>query len=252
MTIDAAAYVGEWPFRALEGTVADLATTMRGNRVRRAVVSPIEGLFYTDPRPANERLLRRLARRRNLWAAPIVSLRMADWREQFATLADKRRVRAARLAPAFHGYRAAQAGEAADLAAELGLTLAVQIRIEDERRHPPFVKMRDVPLEDVVALAAAAPSTRVVASAVRLREMLDSAQHIRQLKNLWLDMSHLDGLCCLKEARDAVGARRLMFSTCWPFFYARSAVLKVAEAEMPAREKDAVMGGNAERAFGLA
>jgi len=81
--------------------------------------------------------------------------------------------------------------------------------------------------------------------------VLGDAEHIRQLKNLWLDVSHLDGLECVKQARDAVGARRLVFSTCWPFFYARSAVLKVDEAELSARDKAGIMMGNAEAAFGL-
>ena len=251
MSVDAAAYVGAWPFRSIEGTVADLAGMMRANLVKQAVVSPLDGFFYTDPGPANRRLLRRLAGRRRIWGAPIISLRMADWRAQLEALAEKRQVRAVRLAPAFHGYKVAEAQEAAELAAKHGLTVVVQMRVEDERHHPPFVKLPGVALGDVVALAAAAPRARVVASAARLGEVLGDAEHIRQLKNLWLDVSHLDGLECVKQARDAVGARRLVFATCWPFFYARSAVLKVDEAELSARDKAGIMMGNAEAAFGL-
>ncbi len=91
----------------------------------------------------------------------------------------------------------------------------------------------------------------MVASGARLGEVIDDAQHIRQLKNLWLDLSHLDGLGCVKKARDAAGARKLLFATCWPFFYARSAMLKVEEAELSARDRAGIMGGNAEAAFRL-
>lgn len=251
MSVDAAAYVGRWPFRPIEVTVADLVGTMRAGRVKQAVVSPLEAFFHSDPGPANERLLRRLAGRRRIWAAPIVSLRMADWREQIGGLAEKRRVRALRLAPAFHGYKVSEATEAAELAAEQGLAVVVHIRMGDERRHPAFLKLPEVELGDVVALAAAAPRARVVASGARLQEMRNDAEHICQLSNLWLDMSHLDGLECVKEARNVLGARRLLFATCWPLFYARSATLKVEEAEISARDKAGIMEGNAEVAFGL-
>ncbi len=251
MSVDAAAYVGQWPFRPIEGTIAELTSTMRTNRVKQAVVSPLAGLFHADPGPANARLLRRLAGRRRLWAAPVISLRIADWADQMQMLAAKRQVRAVRLAPSFHGYAVAEAGEAAELAAELGLTVVVQLRMEDERHLPPFMTLAQVPLEDVVALAAAAPTARVVASAARLGEVVSDAEHIRQLRNLWLDVSHFDGLECIRQARDAVGARRLLFSSCWPFFYARSAVMKVEEAEVAARDREAMMEGNARAAFGI-
>ena len=251
MSVDAAAYVGQWPFRPIEGTIADLTSTMRSNRVKQAIVSPLAGLFHADPGPANARLLRRLAGRRRLWAAPVISLRMADWSDQMETLAGKRQVRAVRLAPSFHGYTVAEAGEAAELAGELGLAVVVQLRMEDERHLPPFMTLPQVPLDDVVALAAAAPRARVVASAARLGEVANDAEHIRQLRNLWLDVSHFDGLECIRQARDAVGARRLLFSSCWPFFYARSAVMKVEEAEVAARDREAMMEGNARAAFGI-
>ena len=249
--MDAAAYVGPWPFRAIEGTVSELVSMMRSNRVRQAVVSPLDGFFYTDPGPANERLRRRVGGRRNLWAAPVLNLRMADWEDQLEALAERRRVRAVRLAPGFHGYTVAEAGKAVEAAAAHRLTSVVQIRMEDERHHRPLARPLTASLGDVVALAAGAPGARVVAAAARLAEVLEQAEHIPQLKNLWVDTSHLDGLGCMKEACNAVGARRLLFSTNWPFFYARSALLKMEEAEVRARDVEAVMGGNARAAFGL-
>jgi predicted TIM-barrel fold metal-dependent hydrolase len=68
---------------------------------------------------------------------------------------------------------------------------------------------------------------------------------------LWVDTSHLDGLDCVRQAVGAAGPRRLLFATCWPFFYAESAALKFGEAQLSTRDARAVMEGNARAAFGL-
>ncbi|MBE9566691.1 MAG: hypothetical protein IMF16_08070, partial [Proteobacteria bacterium] len=68
---------------------------------------------------------------------------------------------------------------------------------------------------------------------------------------LWLDISHFDGLACVKQACEAVGAERLLFSTNYPFFYARSAALKIQEEELARGQAQAVTAGNALMAFGI-
>lgn len=249
MIVDAAVYLGSWPFRALEGTVGGLSRLTRTNRINHALVSQFEGLFHTDPASANARLLKSIEGKRALWAAPVLNLRMPDWEHHLTALAEHPQVRALRLAPGFHGYPVADARPAILRAAELERATIVQVRFQDERHHPPVSHMQPAPMDDVVALAAACPRARVVASGARLRDILDQAQHIQQLRNLWMDTSHLDGLACVKDACAAVGAKRLLFSTCWPFFYARSAFLKVEEAEIPEREREAIMGRNAEPIF---
>jgi len=246
MIIDAAVYLGCWPFRPIEGTVGRLSRLMRASRVTHALVSQFESFFHTDPASANERLLKTLEGKRSLWAAPAINVRMPHWEHHLTALAEHPQVRAVRLAPGFHGYPVADARPVILRAAELGRAAIVQVRFQDERHHPPVSNMQPAPMDDVVALAAACPRARVVASGARLRDMVDQAEHIQQLRNLWMDISHLDGLACVKEACAAVGAKRLVFSTCWPFFYARSGFLKVEEAEIPARDREGIMGRNAE------
>lgn len=252
MSFDAAAYLGAWPFRPLEGTAARLAEMMQRAQVREALVSPLEGFFYADPAPANDRLLRRIAGRSGLWAAPILNMRMPDWEGELARMARRERVRAVRLAPGFHGYSVGQTRGVLRAAQECEVAVVVQLRMQDERHHhTPAQRLPTTALEDVVALAAAEPGTRVVAAAARLHEVIEQGEHIRQLGNLWLDTSHLDGLDCVRQAIGAVGARRLLFATCWPFFYAESAALKLAEAQLPQRDARALTRGSAQAAFAL-
>jgi predicted TIM-barrel fold metal-dependent hydrolase len=252
VTIDAATYLGPWPFRLVEGTLPGLRRMMRAERIRQALLSPFEGLFHQDPGPANERLLRRISGKAGLYAGPVVNPLISDWRHHMAHLCEQRQVCAVRFAPGFHGYAVDAARDLVAEAARRGLATIVQIRIQDERHHrAPPQRAEEAPLGDIVALAAAVPRARVVAAGAYLAEALRQADHIRQLRNLWLDISHIDGLACLREARDAVGARHLLFATSWPFFYARSATLKVDEAELPQRDVEAIRVRNAKTAFRL-
>jgi len=257
--IDASAFLGRWPFRPIEGTVAGLTRMMRANDISHTLVSPFEGLFYADPEPANEELLRQIARRRNpsrrpagkLWAAPILNLRIADWREQVKALARNPQVRAVLVAPTFHGYEVSACGEAARVAASHGLALMVQVRLEDERHHSPILDLPAASVKEIVSVAASVPKARIVISAARLVEVLQVAPRASRLGNLWFGISHFDGLECIQRACQAVGAKRLLFSTSWPFFYAKSGVLKVEEAEVAVPWRGAVFGDNARRAFAL-
>lgn len=253
MKMDAAAYLGAWPFRNVEGTIRGLLAAMRELEVGHALVSPMPALFYIDPEPANDELLRRLRGRPALWAAPVVNLRLANAGRYVEQLAQHPQVRAVRLAPGFHGYPAAQVGDTLRALADHDLTAVIQLRVQDERSHPPTSFIPPVAIEEVIALAESVPAARVVVAAPRQGEVEDSAraERIRALQNLWLDISHLDGVGSIRRAREAVGVERLLFATCWPFFYARSALLKVEEAELPAQETERVMGGNAAQAFRL-
>lgn len=251
MICDAAAYLGDWPFRNLGGTVRDLTRMMAANGITHALVSPLQGFFYRDPAPANARLLRDLRGRDNLFAAPILSPYLANSREQVARLSAHPQVRAIRLAPGFHGYEPALARPLVEAAAAHRLPVIVQTKFQDRRHHPSVSHMPEVPLGQVLDLAASLPRARLVVAAAHFVELAREAERIRALPNLWLDLSHLDGLECIARSAQAVGARKLLFATCWPFFYPASARLKVAEARLPARTEAGVLGVHAGRVFGV-
>ncbi len=251
MRIDAATYLGDWPLRPLSATVRELLAMLSASPVDGALVSPFSGLFYSDPTPANVDLLRQVEGRPNLWAAPIINALMADAARQVALLAEHPQVRAVRLAPGFHGYSLAQADGIAHVAAEHGLAVIVQLRLQDERSHPVTSRVPPVPPEEVIALATRHPKARVVVAAAKLAEFNAHKDALRARPNLWLDISHLDGLECLRRTCRALGAKKLLFASSWPFFYAKSAELKVVEAELSAEDAARPMGENAEEVFGL-
>jgi len=251
MIVDAATYLGPYPFRDVTGAPAGLTRMMREHAVAVSIASPLDGLFHQDPEAANQRLMRAIKGRGSIFAAPIVNVRLADWRSRIELMGRDPQVRAIRIAPAFHGYPAAETRHAAECAAECDLAVTVQLRMADERFHPSFLDLPATPLPDIIALAAETPNVRWVASAARMAEIQQSAPQIEPLHNLWLDTSHIDGLDCIQRASAAVGIERLLFSTCWPFFYAKSAFLKIGEAGLSSEQSSRLLGGNAAAAFRL-
>ena len=252
MTIDVATYLGDWPLRPITGTRSRLRAMLSEAELETALVSPFAGFFYTDPAPANDALLRQIEGQPDLYAAPIINAQLADAARQVARMAAHPRARAVRVAPGFHGYPVAQAELVVAAAAAHRLATIVQLRMQDERSHSVTSRVPPAPLAEVIALAAAQPRARLVAAAARLSEIAAQAEALRAHANLWLDISHLDGLACVRRACEAVGAGKLLFASSWPFFYAPSARLKVAEADLPARDLARLLGGNAAKVLRLA
>jgi len=124
--------------------------------------------------------------------------------------------------------------------------------MQDERRHLPIARIPAVPIAEALDLAEAVPAARVVIAAARADVMQAAhAERIRALPNLWVDISHIDGLACLRRAITAVGANNLLFATNWPFFYARANTLKLGEAELTETEEALLTECNAAEALGL-
>ena len=254
MRLDAATYLGAWPFRDLEGTRVGLLAAMKEVQADQALVSPLTAFFHLDPEPANTRLLKLLKGHANLWAAPVLNPRMSDATRYLAQLARIPQVRAVRLATGFQGYPAAQAEEVVRAAAQVGLAAILQLRMQDERSHAPAFRIPPVPMREALDLAARVPDARLVIAAARLGEVErgELAERVRGLPNVWLDLSHVDGVGTLRRAQAAVGLERLLFATSWPWFYAQSNALKLFEADLTDHELALVEGGNAVRAFALA
>ena len=253
MRLDAATYLGAWPFRELEGTRAGLLATLKEVQADQALVSPLPAFFHLDPEPANTRFLKLLKGQANLWAAPVLNPRMSDAERYLAQLAQLPQVRAIRLAPGFQGYDVAQAEGVVRAAARAGLAVVIQLRMQDERSHPPVFRVPPVPVGEVLDLAARVPEARLVIAAARMREVENEAhaERVHARPNLWFDLSHVDGLGCLRRVQAAVGMDRLLFATSWPWFYAQANALKLFEADLSADEMAQVERGNAARALAL-
>ena len=103
---------------------------------------------------------------------------------------------------------------------------------------------------EIEALLKAFPRLRVLLAGITLGEVTRLARVVRR-RNVWLDVSWLDGVDCVRRALTATSASRLVFGSHSPFFYPDSALLKIAESRLSAAEQRAICCGNAKRLFRL-
>jgi len=134
---------------------------------------------------------------------------------------------------------------------EAGLFVIVQLRIQDMRSHHPLMQVPDVRVTDIIEVAGALPQVNIVLGGIKWAEATSQATNIKALPNLWLDISHIETVDALRRLIDVYGTERILFGTHAPFFYVRSAIIKLNEAQLSAEERDRITRRNAEKLLNL-
>lgn len=246
--IDINAFAGPWPFRALPATLpADVATMLQEAGIARALVSPLEALFFEDPHIANERLAARLQPDGILLPCAAINPTLANWERSLRVSQEEIGARAVVLHPNYHCYDLESDPARALLAAagEAGLPVIIQLRMQDLRSQHPLCKVPDVSVGKAVNAAEAAPGTRVILGGIRFAEVSAQAARIRALPNVWIELSQVEHVDGLRKAISAIGADRILLGTGAPLFNVRSSLLKLEEGRLSDQERAAITRQNA-------
>lgn len=252
--IDINAYAGPWPFRALPAaTPAEVAQMLQDAGIARALVSPLEALFFEDPHIANERLAARLQPNGTLLLCAVVNPCLANWRETLTSARETLGARAIKLHPNYHLYEPDSDAvcDCLAAAAQVGLPVIVQLRMQDVRSHHPLCKVPDVAVERAVEAARRVPQVQVVLGGIHFAELRSQGDAIRSLPNVWVDLSRVEHVDGMRQSIHAVGAQRLLFGTHAPLFNVRSALLKLDEGLLSDEERAAITRENARRLLGI-
>ncbi len=251
--IDTSAFCGHWPFRRAQArSAAELKTLLTNGGVTRAWVSPLESVFYNDPMDANEELNSDIRGDEFFVQCGVINVTLASFHRDTLASMDDLNCHAIKIFPNYHGFDLSdpRVTELAEMTAEEGLPLCVQMRMQDERAHHPLVKVPGVPPLSVVALASANPKSRVLACAAYLSEL----KTLAGAPNIWCETSFAENGETLKNALGAVSPNRLVFGSHSPLHYLPAGVAKL-NAEMAgatAEQVAAVAAGNAVELLGQA
>jgi predicted TIM-barrel fold metal-dependent hydrolase len=239
--IDVSCFVGAGPLVAPHlASPAAVEQLLTHEGVIRAGVSPMAGLFRSDPATNDE-----LAGLSEFFTPiPLVDPR---WPDVTAHLRRYRRqgCPAVRIAPGSHGYPAADAAELKRTCGSLGLVLVLQMRVADPRNLPPGLDLAHVDVDDATALALAAPAVAMVVAGARATELLSILRAAPAA--VLADVSLAEEPDVLTRAVTAVGASRLLVGTHSPFLTPAAARQKLAVAKLTAADREAVSWRNAER-----
>ncbi len=248
--VDVHAWLGLWPFqRFAVRAPAALQRHLAREGISAAWVSAVESVLHPDPDACDGVLARRLAGREGLHFVKTVNPLLGGSLERLGQWVGARGVRAVKIVPNYHRCELTHPAVAALMqqVRRRRLVLLVQMRLEDERNQCPLMPVPGVPWKAVARLARSWPGVPIVALGAYLHEARRLA---RAGANLHVDLSFLEAPDTLAAALEHIPARQIVFGSHTPFFTTRSAVMKLAAADVPARVLRAVAGGNAARLLG--
>ena len=252
--IDVNAYVGNWPFRPLSvSTPEELRALLSAEGIEKALVSPIEGIFYDDPQLANDKLCESLQNFPDLMPIAVLNPKMSNWRRNLDTCCEKYHVRALKLYPNYHYYDLTgnESGPLLKAAGEKGIPVIIQLRVQDVRAQTLLERVPDVNVVSAINVARDHPDTRFVIGSIKHGEAHGRADEIMGLPNLWIEISNVEYTDGLRLLIRRYGTKQLLFGTHAPFFVIRSAILKLKEAELSEEKYAAITRDNAEMVFGV-
>jgi predicted TIM-barrel fold metal-dependent hydrolase len=246
MIIDCNVGFGAWPFaRFAEDTPAKLDRLLESEGIGRALVSSAEAVLYEEPEECNLALERKLARFPRLVPVPVASPRV----KSASAILAKPGIKAVKLIPNYHAYSLGDERAVAlcARAAERGIPVLVQMRVEDERSHYELLKVPGVKAEEIAALAARLPELSIVA----LCPYFGEAVRLAAIPNVYVDISFVEVLDTLRQLCAKVPAGKVLFGSHAPWLYARAAVRKLELSGIGKEERAAIGSRTAARLFGI-
>lgn len=140
MIIDANAWIGHWPFRALPHRSAGaLLEQMDRLNIDKALVATLNGLLYKDAHEANHELVREIAPHRDrLVPCALMNPLYDGWRDDLRQCREEFGMPVVRLTPDYHGYALTDSATVQLIAQahDLDMRAAFYYRLVDPRgRH---------------------------------------------------------------------------------------------------------------------
>jgi hypothetical protein len=251
MIIDANANLGHSPFRRVRySEPGSLVERLGRAGIGRAWVSSMDALLYKDCHTANEPLAAAVAGHEALLPVATINPSFPAWQRDLSECVGRLGFRGVRTYPGYHRYKLGDApfDELLAGAGELGVFVSVALRMSDERHHNPLCIVPPGDLAGLPEAAARHPGVPILIVNAHNHELTRLAEPLRELPNVYVELSHIEGIGGMAEVGRRVGVERLVFGTHAPYYYPESAILKVTrESEFSPEELQGIMSGNAER-----
>lgn len=253
MIVDVNTFIGDYPFRRIDGhEAAALAAGLHDDGVEEAWVSHLSGIFWRDPTEANELVAAAAAAHSTLRAVFAVHPERAHaprvLRDALAAGAV-----AMRADPTFYGIDPAGAPmqRLAAMCGEADIPLLLAVRLEDGRQRHPHDVAGELPAAAVRTLLRADPRVRLlVTHADRpFIEEVHFGSTPAESARVWWDTSWVwgapeDHLALLLET---IGADRFVHGSGRPMRLPEAALARLDLLDVPADVLRALRSDNARR-----
>ncbi len=263
--VDANSALGEWPSRRLNGSppptgaalVEQRLRLMDARGIRRAAVCSLDAVWLKDCGVANAELHALVGGHPRFFPVYTLNPTFPAWLEHLERCIGDYGLAAGtgaiRLLPSYHGYRLddPRLEPCLERLAALDLPVILPLQLEDARMHHPAMRVPDLDPAAVVSLLRRWLSLRwIIASAV-FGQVQAIGRELSPEARVWFDLSRVQGpIDDVRTLAAELGARRLLFGTNLPLHVAESAMLSLADAQLPPADDAAIRFGNARDALG--
>ncbi|HBE01729.1 MAG TPA: hypothetical protein DC049_04555 [Spirochaetia bacterium] len=242
MLTDTNVWIGSWPFAKTGiSDISHLSAHLEKEGIDRAWVAPLDAIFYSDCGIGNDTWLPEICRHKQLRPVAVINPSMQNWQDTIIKAENEWGVRIIKLVPGYHLYNLASENIFAcvEYAIKENILISIQIRMEDERRHHPLMKVPSCSIDDIRRLVRRYPETLFhIASAYFSEAVL-----LKDLNNIILEISGIEHLDTVNTIGKYLPYNRLCFGSHTPLYYTRSAILKIQKSTCSAEDLEIVKTG---------
>ena len=245
MLIDVNVSFGYWPFQKFQqNALAKLSKHLTAEGISLALVSLTEAVFYPDSDVYNKLLFEKLKSYSNLMPLMVLNPSLPNWKETLERYHNLQKAKAIKIFPNYHNYSLSSA-VIDDLIYELArrkMALVIQMRMEDERNQYSLLKVADVKVKEIIKLANRFSEIPII---VLCSESSEAVSLIKNASNIYVDISFVEFIEMIDDFN------KVVFGSHTPFLYTHSAIMKIRNADVPEKDLNTIMSGNACRLFKL-
>lgn len=248
--VDSNAFIGRWPFRKLSSNTPEkLLEIMNKKGLNRMWISCFEGIFWNNTRQANELLYEMTGNIPQFVPFAAINPHLSGCEKDIEECKFKWNMKGIRVYPNYHGYSVDSKKFELLLkkAGKLSLPVGIYCRLFDERLHPSFSRVEAVDLSSFKNKKRIFSYTSIIIYNCSLADLLSIKQILKKFRNIYVEISHLEGTGVIKKLIDEIGIEQILFGTYAPYFYGESSFLKIKESELSEREKRMIFSENAAR-----
>lgn len=243
-TIDVNAVHGHWPIqRTSFKLLRELEEEYARLNIGEVWLSAAESILAPEPDEADLRLFEQLGDYPRFRPVKTVNPLLGNWKVKLYQAHEQWPLAAIKIYPLFHGYTMKDAccDELMKEAADLGLPVLVQIRVNDERNQPFFMEVPPVNVVELAECSLKHPATTMIALSAYLYE-LPPLQ--RGSERLLADFSFLDSVKLIEKVETVFPLSRLVFGTAVVWMVPEAARLKLQFSKASPEKLEAITSGN--------
>ncbi len=261
MLIDINASIGHWPFKQVKNnTCSKLLERMNKFGVSISVISNLNGIFYKNTQSANEELYEEVKSdkqfRDRFVPLAVLNPIYAGWKSDLENCHKMMGMKGIRLYPLYHDYELTDPSciELVKSARDLGLPVALTLRVVDSRQRSWMDISKEWALKDIVPIIREVPDAKyLILNIANGLEVTPEEGELLKKADVLFDTSGRS-VSKLGELINQFGKEKFAFGTHSPILDYLSGMLRIeslrdTEADAPAKEM--LRSGNAKRMLGL-